>query len=178
MNEPFYVPADGGSARAVVGVALASALMAAVATLALVMAFGVGTPAAAPSASGAGAQPAGAIRASDGSDLAAVVARAKHSVVTVTAQGIGDTGFSAFDLPSTGVGSGIVVSADGLILTNSHVVDGASSLTITTEDGATLEATVVDTDAAKDIAIIRAAATDLTPATLADSTHLAVGQTV
>ena len=126
----------------------------------------------------AAAQTVASLISASGSDLSSIVAAAKESVVTITVQGIGRTGFSAFDIPATGVGSGIVVGAGGLILTNNHVVEGATSLTVTTEEGAEIDATIVDTDPAKDIAIIQAVSEDLPTATLADSRQLEVGQTV
>src|SRR4051812_25834980 len=196
MNDPFDVPSpvaghaltpsvapsahrEPSSVGSFLGVALASAVIAAVATFSLVTAFGFGSgPLTLKPAVPEPARVVTSIASGNGSDLASIVAAAKESVVTITVQGIGRTGFSAFDIPATGVGSGIVVGAGGLILTNNHVVEGASSLTVTTEQGAEIEATVVDTDPAKDIAIIRAAAADLPTATLADSRSLEVGQTV
>jgi serine protease Do len=196
MNDPFHVPTpaaaqsatpltapsahrDRSSVAPFVWVTLASAVIAAVATFGLVTAFGMsgGRLAIKPVVPGA-AQTVASIISAHGSDLTSIVAAAKESVVTITAQGIGRTGFSAFDIPATGVGSGIVVGAGGLILTNNHVVEGASSLTVTTEEGAEIDATVVDTDPARDIAIIRAATGDLRAATLAESGQLEIGQTV
>ena len=184
MNEPFVGPTPPApnarsSVGAFIGVALTSALIAALVTFGMVAALGPGGPPLTtnPVIPGA-AQLVTSIGSGNASDLASIVATAKESVVTITAQGIGRTGFSAFDIPATGVGSGIVVGAGGLILTNNHVVEGASSLTVTTEEGAEIEASVVETDPAKDIAIIRAATGDLRAATLADSGQLEVGQTV
>ena len=111
-------------------------------------------------------------------DLTDIVAKATQSVVTITAQGSGGGRFSPFSVPSTGVGSGIVVSAKGLILTNNHVVEGAQKLTVATADGQNLSATVVTTDTVHDIAVIRATGGTLVPATLGDSSKLEVGQTV
>jgi S1-C subfamily serine protease len=190
MNDPFYSPTpvrappaqhNPRSTRASTStfavVAVIAALIASLATFGLLTLFGAGAVGVRPVFSPA-THAVTAVTAGDISDLSAIVARAKESVVTITAEGVGRTGFSAFDLPATGVGTGIVVSGDGLILTNSHVVEDASSLTVTTEDGADIQATLVDTDPKTDIAIIRAAHGGLTPATLADSAQLAVGQTV
>ena len=165
---------------ALVGVAVLSAVIASTATFGLASAFGVGSlvsvkPVATQPAAVTQAQPV--VSTSNG-DLASVVATATKSVVTVTSQLEQTRGFSPFNIPTTGVGSGIVVSADGLILTNNHVVEGAQSLTVTTSDGQTVDATVVDTDKVHDIAIIRAKGGNLTPATLGDSDKIQVGQTV
>ena len=94
----------------------------------------------------------------------------------MTIASVDATGFTPFSVPASGVGSGIIVSADGLILTNYHVVSGSTSLTVTLSDGKQVSATVVATDPSKDLAVVRADATGLTPATLATSSNLAVGQ--
>ncbi|WP_371405883.1 trypsin-like peptidase domain-containing protein [Kribbella sp. NBC_00662] len=78
-------------------------------------------------------------------------------------------------------GSGIVISKDGLIVTNNHVVAGAgqgATITVMLNDGRTVNATVKGTDPLTDLAVIHADATDLTPATLGSSGKLAVGQGV
>src|SRR4029450_8548181 len=78
----------------------------------------------------------------------------------------------------TGGGSGVILSADGYILTNAHVVDGASGVTVTLEDGRQLTAEVVKVlDQGTDLALIKAArATDLVPATIGDPSTIKVGQ--
>ena len=102
-----------------------------------------------------------------------VVNLVKPSVVTITSAGIsGSTPYSS----GTGVGSGFIVNADGLILTNNHVVDGASSLTVTLSDSRELAATVVSTDPTHDLALIKVSATGLTAVTLGDSSTVQVGQ--
>jgi putative serine protease PepD len=81
----------------------------------------------------------------------------------------------------SGTGSGIVISKDGLIATNNHVVAGAGQggkLSVILNDGRTVSATVVGTDPLTDLAVIRADAKDLTPATLGTSGNLGVGQGV
>jgi putative serine protease PepD len=77
-------------------------------------------------------------------------------------------------------GSGIVISKDGLIVTNNHVVSGASGgeIMVMLNDGRTVPATIKGTDPLTDLAVIHAQATDLTPATLGKSGNLAVGQGV
>lgn len=80
-----------------------------------------------------------------------------------------------------GSGSGIVIRADGLIVTNNHVVEAAAQggdLTVTTNDGKTVRATIVGRDELTDLAVIRAQTTGLTPAKLGSSGQLAVGQQV
>ncbi len=77
-----------------------------------------------------------------------------------------------------GAGSGVVIAPDGYILTNGHVVDGASRLTITFTDGSTRAASVVGTDPPTDLAVIRTYDSGLAYAKLGDSTHVRVGQLV
>ena len=59
------------------------------------------------------------------------------------------------DTEQIGAGSGFIITPDGYILTNSHVVQNSKHLTVIQQDGATLEATLVGTDPATDLAMIR-----------------------
>ena len=77
----------------------------------------------------------------------------------------------------SGAGSGVIISSDGYILTCAHVVDGASSITVTIDDK-DYTATLVGEDATSDVAVIKIDATGLTPATVGDSDNLKVGQSV
>ncbi len=77
-----------------------------------------------------------------------------------------------------GEGSGIVISEDGYIVTNQHVIDGATRLGVTMSDGTTYEATLVGEDTQTDLAVIKIDATGLTPAEFADSGDLQVGDEV
>ncbi|MBP2704082.1 trypsin-like peptidase domain-containing protein [Microbispora sp. RL4-1S] len=81
-----------------------------------------------------------------------------------------------------GEGSGVILSADGLILTNNHVVSeggGASQVTVKFSDGRTATATVKGTDPLNDLAVIQAqGVSGLTPASLGDSDKLQVGDSV
>jgi serine protease Do len=77
-----------------------------------------------------------------------------------------------------GLGSGIIVSADGYILTNSHVIDDADSVKVTLSDGRTLIAKVVGADKKTDIAVIKIDAHDLPAITFANSDDVAVGDRV
>ncbi|MEY9213919.1 trypsin-like peptidase domain-containing protein [Thermobifida halotolerans] len=78
-----------------------------------------------------------------------------------------------------GGGSGFIISSDGLIVTNNHVVSGTGEVTVAFNDGSQAEATTVGTDPVSDLAVIQAeGVSGLTPATLGDSDQVAVGARV
>ena len=115
----------------------------------------------------------------------AVSAKALPSVVsikvTITSEtstinmfGYGDSGTTT----STGSASGVIISDDGYILTNNHVVDDATSISVITNDNTEYEATVVGTDPSSDLAVIKVEATGLTPIEIGDSDDLSVGEWV
>jgi serine protease Do len=78
----------------------------------------------------------------------------------------------------TGTGSGVIFSADGIIVTNNHVVSGASQVKVRLSDHRTFEAKVLGTDSRSDIAVLKINAKDLIPIEVGDSTKLEVGQWV
>jgi S1-C subfamily serine protease len=75
------------------------------------------------------------------------------------------------------VGSGVIYSADGWIVTNRHVVDGATAMTVHLKDGRDFPGTVYGIDTLTDLAIVKVEATGLTAATLGRSSAIQVGQT-
>jgi len=79
-----------------------------------------------------------------------------------------------------GLGSGVIYSADGLVLTNNHVVEGADEITVTTGDGVDYDAEVAGTDAKSDVAVLRlkGAVKNLVPIVVGDSSKLRVGDVV
>jgi serine protease Do len=77
-----------------------------------------------------------------------------------------------------GVGSGIIISPDGYIVTNDHVVDGATNIKVTLNDRRILNGKVVGVDKLNDIAVIKVNATNLPSIAWGDSTKLQPGQTV
>lgn len=78
----------------------------------------------------------------------------------------------------SGLGSGVILSADGYIVTNNHVIDEADRLEVTLNDNRTFDATVVGTDPTTDLALIKIEATDLPTIPLGDSESLKVGEWV
>jgi serine protease Do len=76
------------------------------------------------------------------------------------------------------MGSGFIISADGYVLTNNHVVDGADQVTVRLSDRRELDAKVIGTDAQYDIALLKLNATDLPVVSLGDSKSLKAGQWV
>lgn len=81
-------------------------------------------------------------------------------------------------VPMEGKGSGFIASADGMILTNSHVVDGADSITVTLSDGRRFDAEVVGKDPTYDLAVIRIKAGNLPVLKMGDSDRTQVGEWV
>lgn len=79
---------------------------------------------------------------------------------------------------STSWGTGIVLTSDGYIITNTHVLEGGNSATVTLEDNSTFEAKLVGYDTASDIAVLKIDATGLIPAEFGDSSELEVGDEV
>ena len=88
------------------------------------------------------------------------------------------TNFWGYQTTSAASGSGFVLSKDGYILTNHHVIENSSAVTVAMYDGTTYDAKVVGYDASNDIAVLKVEATDLTPVVLGDSDKLLVGDDV
>jgi serine protease Do len=75
-----------------------------------------------------------------------------------------------------GAGTGVIVTSDGIILTNKHVVEGASTVNVTNTEGKQYEGKILAIDSANDIAFVKVDATDLPAADLGDSDKVEVGQ--
>ena len=162
--------------RSIIGASLLSAVLASGGTALAVGALIAGAPAAT-AGPGVGAGTQTSSTTLQGRDLTEIVAEARKSVVTITAAGIDVSGFSPFGGTTTGIGSGIILTADGYILTNRHVVEGGTSFTVQLEDGRTFPATVVKKAADNDLALVRIEASGLTAARIGDSATLEVGET-
>ncbi|MDR1525507.1 MAG: Do family serine endopeptidase [Tannerella sp.] len=78
----------------------------------------------------------------------------------------------------TGSGSGVIISTDGYIITNNHVIEGADSINVTLNDKRSFKGKVIGSDPSTDIALIKIEADDLQPVTFGDSEKLKVGEWV
>ena len=173
--------ARAGGARLVLLAALLSAVLSSGMTFAVLQigtAPSSGPPAVAATAAAATPSPVlGSLAAVGNTAIATrVAAEAAPSVVTVATEEAGAFDPFTGSSGSTGSGSGFVVSADGLILTNNHVISGATAIRVTFDSGRELSGTVVATDEQHDLALVRVDATGLTPIGLGDSSALVVGE--
>ena len=88
------------------------------------------------------------------------------------------TNFWGYQTTSAASGSGFILSDDGYILTNFHVVEDSSTITVSLYDGTTYDATLIGYDKSNDIAVLKVDGKDLTPVILGDSDNLNVGDGV
>ncbi|MHB1484634.1 MAG: S1C family serine protease [Saccharofermentanales bacterium] len=96
------------------------------------------------------------------------------SVVFITVEVTG-SGVFGQQQQTTGSGSGMIISKDGYILTNNHVIDGANKITVKLINNKEYPATLIGKDSKTDLAILKIAATDLTPVVFGDSSKVQVG---
>ncbi len=107
-----------------------------------------------------------------------IVKKTANSVVEIATEITQRSVFSQ-TYKAQGAGSGVIISEDGYIVTNHHVIDGASKITVTLRDGtSTYDAKVIGTDEDNDIALLKIDATGLTAATFGNSGNLEVGDYV
>ena len=99
-------------------------------------------------------------------------------VITCQVSYTTNTWFGPTSGTATSAGSGFVISDNGYIVTNYHVIDGADSIWVTFHDGKEYEATYVGGEESNDVAVLKIDATGLKPVVLGDSDILAVGETV
>lgn len=111
-------------------------------------------------------------------NTAEVAARAMESVVEIRTESVTLGNRIMGQYVSEGAGSGVIFSADGYIVTNNHVIEGANKITVTTRGGAEYEAKLIGTDAKTDLAVIKVDAKDLKAATHGSSKNLVVGEEV
>jgi putative serine protease PepD len=110
-----------------------------------------------------------AVPSSKRGDVAAIAAAVSPSVVEINAT-LGN---------GSSTGSGVIITSNGEIVTNNHVVSGAQSIKVRTSDGKSYTADIVGTDSSKDLALIKLrGASGLKPASLGDSSSVQVGDSV
>lgn len=103
-----------------------------------------------------------------------IVARNENSVVAITTEMVStDTWLRQY--VTEGAGSGVIISDDGYIVTNNHVIDEASNIKVTLNDGTQVPATLISSDAQTDLAVIKVDKTGLQPVAFGDSSKLNVG---
>lgn len=108
------------------------------------------------------------VEAAEGMTLQDIYTKCIPSVVSITSQG----------RSSSSTGSGVIISDDGYIVTNNHVIDGGEQITVLLTDERTLHADVVGNDPTSDLAVLKINAEDLVSAEFGDSDLLRVGDSV
>ncbi len=108
--------------------------------------------------------------------VADVAAMTADSVVEITTETVTTNGWMG-QMVESGAGSGVIISEDGYIVTNNHVIEDASKITVRLRNGQEYAATLVGTDAKTDVAVIKIEATGLQAAVMGDSDNLRVGET-
>lgn len=121
------------------------------------------------------------INKTEGTQVAAtttqeVAENAADSVVEITTESV-ISGQYMQQYVSKGAGSGVIISEDGYIITNNHVIDGASTITVTLKNGKAYSASLIGKDSEVDVALLKIEETGLKPVTFGDSDNLKVGET-
>lgn len=111
----------------------------------------------------------------DSSTIKSVVEQCANSVVEIQTESVTNGSNPFQQYVSSGAGSGVILTQDGYIVTNHHVIEDANSITVRTRSGDEYNASLVGFDEQSDLAVLKIDATGLTPAVLGDSTTLEVG---
>lgn len=107
-----------------------------------------------------------------------VAAAVENSVVEITTEVVSTSNFFG-QFVTSGAGSGVIITSDGYIVTNNHVIDGASNITVRLKNGNEYKAVLIGTDADTDLAVIKIVANEtLSPAVFGNSDVIKVGQQV
>ncbi len=106
-----------------------------------------------------------------------ITEKSADSVVEITTETV-QTGTMLQQYISSGAGSGVIITEDGYVLTNNHVIEGATNISVTLRNGETYPASLVGLDEQLDVALLKVEANGLTAASIGTSSDLVVGQTV
>jgi serine protease Do len=108
----------------------------------------------------------------------AVVRQVAPAVVNITSRVPSAGRFFGWSTTNSAIGTGFIVESDGVILTNQHVIENASDITVTLSDGSQLAASVLATDVPHDLAVLKVDAQNLPTVTLGDSSQVVMGERV
>ncbi len=179
-------PAPGGGGRGrgglvgvVVAASLVSATLASMGTYGLLRASGsLDKPTPAPAAAqGQAVTTSQPVVIDEQSAITTAAAKVSPAIVTITSSGAVQNPNDPFgQIPSTGVGSGVIFNANGWIITNKHVVAGSSQLQVALQDGRQFNGTIYGIDTLTDLAIVKVDATGLPTAPIGNSSAAKVGQ--
>ncbi|TDV04985.1 Do family serine endopeptidase [Paraburkholderia caballeronis] len=111
-------------------------------------------------------------------DFSAIVSAYGPAVVNIRVKHLGGQSADGSDQPSSALGSGFIISSDGYILTNCHVVDGADEVTVRLADKRSFHATVVGADKTTDVAVLKIDADSLPTVKIGDPSQSKVGEWV
>lgn len=111
----------------------------------------------------------------EGTSISSVYEKAQQSIVEIRTEQV-QQGFIQ-EFVTNGAGSGVIITNDGYIVTNNHVIDGAKTVNVILSDGNMYVAEVIGKDAPTDLAVLKIDAKDLTSAVFGDSDSLKVGET-
>ena len=171
-RDPPPRPGRGGRTRDVLIGALAGGLVGALAAGGLVLAVddnGSTTQVVSSGAVPVVSRPSSTVEG--GTDIASIIATAEPAIVAITTDDGPGTG-------SGGAGTGVVITDDGFVVTNNHVVEGASTIEVAFTNGEVEAASVVGRDPSADLAVLKVARTGLPAAELGDSDAVQVGDEV
>ena len=115
--------------------------------------------------------------AGDAMSVSQIVEAVSDSVVEINTETTAQNLFRQ-TVTAQAAGSGVIISQDGYIVTNNHVIDGAQQITVRLKDGTSYDATLVGADPQTDVAVLKVEATGLQAAQVVSSASLQVGDTV
>jgi S1-C subfamily serine protease len=169
----------GGLLGVVVAASLVSATLASAGTYGLLRASGsldrqAAAPAAAQAQTVTAPQP---VVIDEQSAITTAAAKVSPAIVTITESGAAGNPNDPFgQIPTSGIGSGVIFDSNGWIVTNKHVVAGSTQLQVALQDGRQFSGTIYGIDTLTDLAIVKVDATGLPTAPIGDSSAAKVGQ--